>query len=76
MNDQAPTYKLPSVGDKLGKYYLTKEIGRGGMALIFEARHETSKRRCALKIMSKVDNNNEFQQRFHRELKIFFLVEK
>ena len=54
--------KPPEVGDYIGKYLLIKEIGRGGMALIFEAQHEDQTDRCAVKVMlnpQKVEETEE-----------------
>ena len=58
---------MPSVGDKVNEYILLREIGRGGMATIFEAQHEKSGAHHALKIMSKDKSHTEIAHRFEQE---------
>ena len=42
-----------SIPRMLGEYKLLNEIGRGGMGIVFEARHNTMHRRVALKVLPK-----------------------
>ena len=57
-------------GSRIGKYVLEKQIGHGGMAVVFRARDEQLGRLVALKIMApSVAADAEFQQRFVRESK-------
>ncbi|MEC7987542.1 MAG: protein kinase [Myxococcota bacterium] len=59
--------KKPAIGEKIGKYLLINEIGKGGMAVIFEALHETLQRRCAIKIMLPTQKTAEVAVRFQQE---------
>jgi hypothetical protein len=55
-------------GSRIGKYVLEKQIGRGGMAVVFSARDEQLGRLVALKIMAPdVASDAEFRERFVRE---------
>ena len=57
-------------GSRIGKYVLEKQIGHGGMAVVFRARDDQLGRLVALKIMApSVASDPEFQQRFVRESK-------
>ena len=57
-------------GSRIGKYVLEKQIGHGGMAVVFRARDDQLGRPVALKIMApSVAADAEFQQRFVRESK-------
>lgn len=62
-------FSLPAAGEKLDHYLLKQEIGRGGMAIIFEAIDTRDESTVALKIMSRRENNQDFQKRFQREFK-------
>jgi hypothetical protein len=55
-------------GSRIGKYVLERQIGHGGMAVVFRARDDQLGRVVALKIMaSSVASDAEFRQRFIRE---------
>jgi hypothetical protein len=55
-------------GSQIGKYVLEKQIGHGGMAVVFRARDDQLGRLVALKIMApSVASDAEFRQRFVRE---------
>jgi Protein kinase domain len=57
-------------GSRIGKYVLEKQIGHGGMAVVFRARDDQLGRLVALKIMApSVASDAEFRQRFVRESK-------
>ncbi|MEM6470227.1 MAG: serine/threonine-protein kinase [Planctomycetota bacterium] len=58
---------VPSSGDQLGDYTLIREIGRGGMAVVFEAVHSQLRRRVSLKILAGHLRDEVFVQRFERE---------
>ena len=56
------------VPDFLGEYRIVREIGRGGMGIVFEAVHETLGRRVAIKVMTVgLISNTKHLERFHRE---------
>jgi len=42
----------PRLGSRLGKYRLTRVIGRGGMGVVYEAEDTVLKRRVAIKLLS------------------------
>lgn len=46
------------VGEQMGPYHLIRELGRGGMGVVFEAKHEKLPRPVALK-MIKVDQKED-----------------
>ncbi len=57
-------------GSRIGKYVLERQIGHGGMAVVFRARDNQLGRLVALKIMApSVASDTEFRQRFVRESK-------
>ena len=68
---ESPKLMFP-LGDEaprtLGDYRVIREIGRGGMGVVYEAEHATMKRRVALKVLAKQALvNSSFLERFHRE---------
>jgi Protein kinase domain len=57
-------------GSRIGKYVLERQIGHGGMAVVFGARDDQLGRLVALKIMApSVASDPEFRERFVRESK-------
>src|SRR5690348_16927880 len=51
-----------------GKFRLTKEIGRGGMAAVFEAENVDIGKRVAVKVLSKeLSHSKVVNERFIRE---------
>ncbi|MEO1530007.1 MAG: protein kinase [Planctomycetota bacterium] len=53
---------------KIGTYQLLREIGRGGMGIVYEAQHETLERRVAVKVLpKKLAMDRRTLARFHRE---------
>src|SRR5262245_41262119 len=59
------------------KYELVREIGRGGMGAIWEARNQTTLKRCAVKLLqsTEVASNQEMVKRFFREAQASSVVE-
>ena len=54
----------------LGRYKLIDRIGKGGMGVVFKARHAVMDRIVALKVMSRaLLNNPQAVARFNREVK-------
>lgn len=49
----------PGVGDRLGKCLLTREIGRGGSGLVFEALHRSLNVQVAVKVLSGAESARE-----------------
>ncbi|MCA9009812.1 MAG: serine/threonine protein kinase [Planctomycetaceae bacterium] len=59
---------LLSMPQTLGDFRLLREIGRGGMGVVYEAEQKSLKRHVALKVISALIANSEKQlQRFRRE---------
>jgi serine/threonine protein kinase/WD40 repeat protein len=59
---------LPQPSERLGEYRVIREIGRGGMGVVYEAEQESLGRRVALKVLlfhSFADSSR--LERFHRE---------
>lgn len=61
---------------KVGKYKLLGEIGRGGMAIVYEGVHPELGRTVAVKMLShELVYDQEFAQRFKNEAKIIARLE-
>jgi serine/threonine-protein kinase len=59
-----------------GKYRLEAELGRGGMGIVYSARHTLSQRRVALKLLDpELQSSEEMRQRFLREAEALGRIE-
>ncbi|HEX5658289.1 MAG TPA: serine/threonine-protein kinase [Polyangiales bacterium] len=59
---------LPRPGDELGSYVIERQLGQGGMAVVYEARHRAIGKRVALKmLLPHHAAHPELAQRFQRE---------
>ncbi len=62
--------------DKIGRYQIKSEIGRGGMATVYLARDPSSNREVAIKVLPReMMHNLMFRARFKRELKMVASLE-
>src|SRR5439155_11217298 len=53
---------------QIGEYRIIREIGRGGMGVVYEAEQEALGRRVALKVLpAHLLSNETLRARFHRE---------
>ncbi len=67
---------LPRPGDELGSYVIERQLGQGGMAVVFEARHRLLGKRVALKMLLPHHATScELAQRFQREGEAAALLE-
>jgi serine/threonine-protein kinase len=58
----------PAIGRVIGRYQLTRHIGKGGMGAVFEAEHTELHTRCALKILHpQYSYNAKLVRRFFNE---------
>lgn len=58
-------------GERLGRYVLTRRLGAGGMAEVFEAVDELLRRRVAVKVVrGPLSESGEFTTRFLREARL------
>jgi serine/threonine protein kinase len=61
---------------RFGKYTIVGELGRGGMAVVYEAKDEVLSRRVALKLLPlQYSADPEFVKRFHREAQAAAVLE-
>jgi len=57
------------IGDRLGKWVIFKELGRGGMGSVYLAQEELTGKQFALKVLaSELARDVGFLQRFQREI--------
>jgi tetratricopeptide (TPR) repeat protein/predicted Ser/Thr protein kinase len=64
-----PAPQLPE-GARIGKYSLIREIGRGGMGVVFEAEDPDLRRRVALKVLKEGVSDPAAAERMRREAAI------
>ena len=55
------------IGQKLGKYQIVSQLGKGGMAEVYKAYHPDLERYVAIKLLHAHVNSPEFAARFKRE---------
>src|SRR5438105_4584856 len=57
------------IGDRLGKWVIFKELGRGGMGRVYLGQEELTGRQAALKVLAaELAVDGGFLQRFQREI--------
>jgi serine/threonine protein kinase len=74
MKDKGGT--LAMIGDRLGKWVIYKELGRGGMGRVYLAQEEIGGRQAALKVLAaELAQESGFLQRFQREIETLAQLE-
>src|SRR6266480_2803238 len=64
------------IGDRLGKWFIFKELGRGGMGRVYLAQEELTGRQAALKVLAtELAQEIGFLQRFQREIETLSKLE-
>ncbi len=59
------------IGSVIGGFKIEKELGRGGMGVVYRAHELSLNRKIALKILSeRLSNDKEFIERFKREARV------
>ena len=61
---------------KIGRYEITRELGRGGMATVYLARDPSFNRQVAVKVLpSQFTHDPQFRVRFEREAQVIARLE-
>jgi len=64
-------YMTELIGHQLGQYSITAQIGKGGMATVYQATQASMKRTVAIKILPRnLARDEMFLERFYREVEI------
>ncbi len=61
----------PLIGQQLGQYTVIGQIGKGGMASVYQATQASMKRTVAIKVLPRsLTHEEKFLERFYREVEI------
>ncbi|MEL6330920.1 MAG: serine/threonine-protein kinase [Planctomycetota bacterium] len=65
--DGAEAADEPGMPSSIGRYRILREIGRGGMGVVYEAEQESPRRRVAVKLIRDSFATEEIRRRFENE---------
>jgi tetratricopeptide (TPR) repeat protein len=68
---------VPEVGQpsRIGRYRIIRELGRGGMGVVFEAEEPFPARRVALKLVGSASASDELSRRFAHEARALAMLQ-
>ncbi|MEZ5966747.1 MAG: protein kinase [Planctomycetota bacterium] len=64
----------PSPPDRIGAYAVEGVLGRGGMGIVYAARHEETQRRVAIKVLRPGSLTDSLQRRFRQEVHVLGML--
>jgi len=66
----------PLIGMLVGQYRIIRQLGAGGMGVVYEAQHESIGQRAAVKVLrAKLSADAEFSRRFHNEARAAIIAQ-
>ena len=71
LSDSSRSADEGRIPERLGEYVILREIGGGGMGVVYEAEHESLKNRVALKVVHpRFRADPKYVRRFHAEARV------
>lgn len=67
ISDSEPKGTLEEIPERIGRFEIVREIGSGGMGIVYEVTHPFLSRRIALKVLKPHRSTHELRARFVRE---------
>ena len=65
-----------AIPEKIGRYIVKSELGRGGMATVYRAHDPSVDREVAIKVLPReMLHDPQFRSRFEREIKMVAALE-
>ncbi|MFO0579388.1 MAG: serine/threonine-protein kinase [Polyangia bacterium] len=72
----APEPADPHIGQRIGSYRVVRELGRGGMGVVYEVVHEQLGQRAVVKTLQpELSHNQSFTQRFLTEARAISIAQ-
>ncbi|NOG52864.1 MAG: serine/threonine protein kinase [Planctomycetes bacterium] len=69
-SDPSDTGRMPGIGTTIGQYTVVRQIGSGGMGVVFEAQQQSPQRPVALKVHRYGTLSRTLARRFRNEVEI------